>query len=389
LSSDHAAHPARSTLFRKMVARDPKEPHRAATPLELLFDLCFVVGIAQAAAQLHHAIAGAHVAHGLIGFLTAFFAIWWAWMNLTWFASAFDVDDVPYRLLVLGQIAGVLVLAAGVPRAFEAGDFGVITVGYAIVRIPMIALWIRAARSDPSSRATALRYAIGVGSCQVGWLALLLLPESLRGWGFVVFALAELSVPLWAERKGATAWHPHHIAERYGLLTLIVLGESVLSATQAVQAALEFEPNVLGLLSISAGGLLILFSSWWIYFEQPAHHALHSNRESFIWGYGHFAIFASIAATGAGIAAAADHTTGRAAISREGAGAGVAIPVAIYLTSVWLTHVRPHALGRGPAFAFVLAIAGVLVTPFLPATVLIVGMVLTALVTYLVLHGRA
>ncbi len=69
--------------------------------------------------QLHHAIAEDHVADGVVGYLLVFFAIWWAWMNVTWFASAYDTDDVAYRLLTFVQIAGVLVLAAGVPRAFD------------------------------------------------------------------------------------------------------------------------------------------------------------------------------------------------------------------------------------------------------------------------------
>ena len=81
-----------------MTARSPHETHRVATPLELFFDLVFVVAIAQAAGGLHHAIADGHALEGLIGYLMVFFAIWWAWMNFTWFASAYDCDDVPYRL---------------------------------------------------------------------------------------------------------------------------------------------------------------------------------------------------------------------------------------------------------------------------------------------------
>jgi low temperature requirement protein LtrA len=87
--------------------------------LELFFDLCFVVAIAQAAAQLHHAEVEHHAATGVVSFLMVFFAIWWAWMNLTWFASAYDSDDTWYRLAVFVQIAGVLVLAASIPAVFK------------------------------------------------------------------------------------------------------------------------------------------------------------------------------------------------------------------------------------------------------------------------------
>ncbi|MCI0435913.1 MAG: low temperature requirement protein A, partial [Gemmatimonadetes bacterium] len=103
-----------------MAARSPDEPHRVATPLELFFDLVFVVAIAQAGSGLHHAVADGHPVEGLIGYLLVFFAVWWAWMNFTWFASAYDRGDVPYRLAVLVQMAGALILAAGIPAMFEA-----------------------------------------------------------------------------------------------------------------------------------------------------------------------------------------------------------------------------------------------------------------------------
>src|SRR4051812_42198277 len=150
-----------------MVGRSSDERFRVSTPLELFFDLCFVVAVAQAAAPLHHAIAEDHVLHGLRGFLMVFFAIWWAWMNFTWFASAYDTDDDVYRITTLVQIAGTLVLAAGVGPAFEDGDFRVVTAGYVVMRLALVAQWLRAARSDPPRRATAYRYAIGVAAVQV------------------------------------------------------------------------------------------------------------------------------------------------------------------------------------------------------------------------------
>ena len=87
--------------FRPMRARDVHQPHRAATSLELLFDLVTVIAVASAAAGLHHAIADGHATDGVVRFAMAFFGIWWAWMNYTWFASAYDNDDVLFRLLTL------------------------------------------------------------------------------------------------------------------------------------------------------------------------------------------------------------------------------------------------------------------------------------------------
>ncbi len=96
----------------RAVVRAPDEEHRASTPLELFFDLTFVVAVGRAAAALDHELLAGHVRDGLTGFVLMFFAVWWAWMNFTWFASAHDSDDVPHRLLTLVQMAGVLVLSA-------------------------------------------------------------------------------------------------------------------------------------------------------------------------------------------------------------------------------------------------------------------------------------
>jgi low temperature requirement protein LtrA len=116
--------PAASTRIRirvRMSARPIDEPHRVTTQLELLFDLTFVVAVAAITAQLAHRIADAHALAGIVPFLQVFFTIWWAWMNFTWFASSYDTDDVVYRLLTMLQMAGVLVLAAGVPAARNSG----------------------------------------------------------------------------------------------------------------------------------------------------------------------------------------------------------------------------------------------------------------------------
>src|SRR6478752_3713234 len=145
-----------------MRARRPDQHHRVSTPLELLFDLCFVVAVAQCAAALDHSFVENHVGSGIVSYLMVFFAIWWAWMNFTWFASAYDNDDVPYRLAVLVQIAGVLILAAGVPRAFGKHDVSVIAAGYAVMRVSLVALWLRAARADRDRRRTDVRYAVGI-----------------------------------------------------------------------------------------------------------------------------------------------------------------------------------------------------------------------------------
>ncbi|WP_399036653.1 low temperature requirement protein A [Streptomyces sp. ASQP_92] len=344
-----------------MTARSRHEAHRASTPLELFFDLCFVVAVAQAGARLVHALAEGHVGAGLAGYAVVFFAIWWAWMNFTWFASAYDTDDPLYRVVTLVQITGVLILAAGVPRAFDDGDFTIAVIGYIVMRLALTSQWLRAAATgrDAAERRVCLRYAAGLVVCQLGWVGMLFVPESAHIWVFPLLVLAELSVPLFAERDHTTSWHPHHIAERYGLFTLIVLGETVSAATIAVQEALDEHDELGDLLPLAAGGLLIVFAAWWIYFAVPIHDHLRSNREAFAWGYGHYVVLASAAAIGAGLEVAIEQTVGKAHISAVSAAAAVTVPAALFLLTVWLLHARHFK--RGLVQQLILPVSAVLV----------------------------
>src|SRR3984957_17759249 len=223
-----------------MRPRDIDEKHRASTPLELLFDLSFVVAVSQAADQLNITLGAGHFHTAIVSYLLVFFGIWWAWVNFTWFASAYDVDDVLYRLFTFVQIVGVLILAAGVESAFTAGNFTIMTIGYVVMRVAMVAQWLRAAAGDPAARPSALRYAACISILQVGWVLRLFPPQSAGLWSFFVLAACEMLVPAYAERAapgGGTPWHPGHITERYGLFTLIVLGECIAAVTVALHSA--------------------------------------------------------------------------------------------------------------------------------------------------------
>ncbi len=363
-----------------MVARHPGEAHRHPTVLELFFDLCFVVAVAQAASGLHHAVSADHVADGVWGYLLVFFAIWWAWMNFTWFASAYDTDDIAYRLTTFVQIAGALVFAAGVPRALDHRDFAVCTLGYVIMRLAMVTQGLRAARSDPARRRGCLRFAVGVTLVQIGWVARLALPDGWDMVGFLVLVVAELAVPIWAERIAHTSWHPHHIAERYGLFTLIVLGESVLAATIAIESAMAAEVALWDVVMVAGGGLLTAFSMWWLYFAKDAAAFLTSLRAGFVWGYGHYLIFGSAAAVGAGLAVNVDHTIGDAEVGSLVAAAAFCVPVAVFLVALWVLHWAPHHVGGWHSALAPVTATAVLLAVFLPQPVLVTGLLLAILV---------
>jgi low temperature requirement protein LtrA len=330
----------------RMTAREIDEPHRVSSQLELLFDLVFVVAIASATTQLARSIANGDALVGLLPFLQVFFSIWWAWMNFTWFSSAYDTDDVASRLLTMLQMAGVLVLAAGVPTAAGDGDYRAVALGYVIMRIGLVCQWLRAGLQDPGSRRTALRYATGIAVAQIGWLGWLALSftstassEVARVPSFVALVAVELVIPRWAERTGPTSWHPHHIAERYGLFTIILLGEVVSAATTAVQQAMSSTRLSGSLIVIAGSAIALVFTLWWLYFLYPAGPGLADRRHrSYYWGYGHYAVFAAFAALGSGLDVSVHLTAGHVRAAPTAVSYAVAIPTSVVVVSIWAVH---------------------------------------------------
>ncbi len=380
-------------LRSPVTARDPHEGGRVATNLELLFDLVFVVAIASNSAQLHHGIVASHWGT-IVGYTMTWFAIWWAWMGYTWYASAYDNDDVVFRLLSFVVMTGALILAAGVPDIFADGQSLAVVAGYAVMRLGLVGLWLRAAKGDPAHRAVAIRYAVAVTLVQLLWIARLAVPESWLVPSFFVGVALELSVPMWAERSGQTPYHPHHVAERYGLLTIIVLGEVILSGVQAVQVALAEHGLVTDLIPLIVGALLIVFSVWWVYFKRAHHDMVEKPGVVWVFGYGHLLIFASVAAVGAGIAAAIDVARHLEEATATPTQIGLVIGAALAIFSVTLAGI--HAINdradRGALVPGITVAIGVLLIPLFDLsmgwTVLAQALVLTASVVVHVLRSQ-
>jgi low temperature requirement protein LtrA len=354
--------------------RDPSEPGRSSTPLELLFDLVVVVAVALAAERLHQAYLHGFGIETLIGYAMVFFGVWWAWANFSWFASAYDTDDVVFRIGVFVVMTGALVLAAGVPQVFDEQDFTLAVIGYVIMRSALVGQWIRVANDDPVRSETARRFAIGVTLCQIGWLSIVVFPDV---WpiAWLILTPAELLVPAWAQRAGRIPFHPEHITERYGLFMIIVLGESVLAASLAIQSVLGVDSVSLDLVGVIVGGLLIVYSMWWIYFDRPEERLLDSPRSAQAWNYLHLLVFAAVAAVGAGLVVAIEEASGHAHLGWTTVGLSVAVPLCLYLTGLWLLYLR-MPMGRLHRAIVPLAAALVLAGAFAPAPVLVIGLVL-------------
>jgi low temperature requirement protein LtrA len=371
----------RSQWIMPMKPRSPDEAHRAATPLELFFDLVFVVAVAQAARELHHGVAEGHAAEAVVSYGMVFFGIWWAWMNFTWFASSYDNDDIPYRLLVFVQMTGALIVASGVEPVFNERDLTFPVIGYVVMRVAGVAQWLRAAQSDPVHRPAALRYGLGIGLCQIAWIGLLFLPKDVHIAGFIVLVLVELLIPIWAERAALTPWHAHHIQERYGLFTILVLGEAILSTSMAIQSAANEGFMNAGLMTIIVGGLLIVYAMWWLYFYQPVRNDLMSSMwTAFVWAYGHYFIFAATAAVGAGLAVVIDQVSHHDELSEAGAGMAIALPSAIFVVCLWILQEHPRAKNIVDTLLHPVIAALILLTPFIGQAVPLTGALLVILV---------
>ena len=238
-----------------------------------------MVAFGAASNEAAHSFAEGHWRTGLIGFGTAMFAVIWAWIQNTWFASAYDTDDWIYRLLTMVQMVGVLVLALGLPPMFESieqGDHvdnGVMVLGYVIMRTGLIALWLRVARHDVVRRRCAATYAITLFAAQIGWIGLLVADVSIAAMFSIaaVLVIIELTGPVVAERRfGVTPWHPHHISERYGLLTIITLGEVILGTVAAINAVLRSDGWTVETALVGLAGVGLTFGMWWMYFVIPS-----------------------------------------------------------------------------------------------------------------------
>ena len=336
----------------RMAGRDPHEDGRAATPLELLFDLTFVIAFGTASNELAHFLAEDDVREGVIGFLFATFAVSWAWINFSWFASAYDTDDWIFRLTTMVQMVGVLVLALGLSDMFESllegqhVDNRVMVLGYVVMRVPMLLQWKRAERQDVARRTTCRIMFVSVLLSQAGWVVLLLLDLRIGPMfaGAFLLVLVELAGPVLAESRGSgTPWHPHHIAERYGLLVIIALGEGLLGTMASLSAIVgtegpgwSLEVAVLGF-----AGTAMTFGMWWSYFTVPSGAILHAHRErSFGWGYGHIPFFGATVGVGAGLHAAAYRLEHHSELGPVATVLTVAVPLGVYVLILFALYAQ-------------------------------------------------
>jgi low temperature requirement protein LtrA len=267
---------------------------RHATWLELFFDLVFVVAVAELGLNL----VAEPTLEGFFQYVGLFIPIIWAWAGFTVYANRFDTDDLTYRLLILLAMFAVAALATNTPHAVENGGEG-FAVSYILVRLVLLGLYARAIRHVPQVRPLTELYFSAFSIGVLIWLISLLVPPPARWWLWGLDLAFELVIPIFAWRRvPGTPIDPRHLPERYGLLTIIVLGESVLAVVLGVaQTSWELDSG-----AAAAGGFLAAAAVWWLYFDYLDESVITRSRTAgLIYVYAHFPVIIGIATMGVAV----------------------------------------------------------------------------------------
>ncbi len=278
---------------------DDQSLEKHADWLELLFDLIFVAAISQIALNLSNN----YSAITFLESLPLFFAIWWGWCGHTFYLDRFGTDDIYNRILTMAQMVVVASLAINVKNALTTTGSG-FAISYAVLRLILVAQYVRVGRLLPNARPLTNRYTIGFTIAALIWLSSAFVPAPLR---FILWGLAltvDFLTPFTAgEIHINFPPHPTHLPERFGLFTIIVIGEAIVSVVFAISSiGLNLYTGLIGLM-----GLIISFSIWWGYFDEAggAEARVQERGDQIgkyqLWLYSHFPLLLGIVGTAAGI----------------------------------------------------------------------------------------
>jgi len=273
---------------------------RRASWLELFFDLIFVAAVAQVSAPLSLD----YTLHGLVRFALMFLLIWWAWLGHTMYSSRFDSDDVLHRVLTFIQMFAAAAMAANAKAAFDSRDSAGFGAAYAVLRTVQAIQYFRARKVRDTRKLTTL-CAFGFGVAAIAWAVAAIVPVPTRFYLWAGALLVDLSTPWLAGRyTDKFPPHPEHLPERFGLFTIILLGESVAAVMRGMESQ-ESWPISAAISAIS--GLGLAYGYWWWYFDGvkgAAERPIKSRRsiKAFhVWVYVHFPLYLSIAVVGVGV----------------------------------------------------------------------------------------
>lgn len=289
---------SKSLWQRPHLLSEKEDKEKRASWLELFYDLIFVAAIAEVAHYLH-----AHLTvSGFFSYILMFVPIWWSWVGATFYATRFDTENIPHRVLTLIQMVAIAILAVNVHDGLGKNSIA-FALSYVAVRSILIFQYLCAGHFIPQARQLTNWYAKGFGIAAAIWLISGFIPVPLRLTLWVVALIIDFCTPLTAGKLVAKI-PPNfsHIPERLGLFTIIVLGEAVIAVVRGV-AQLQW-----GIASAAVAllGMLIAFCLWWIYFDSVDGSPLRAMgtgnmRISLLWLYCHLPLAIGIAGTGVGV----------------------------------------------------------------------------------------
>jgi low temperature requirement protein LtrA len=365
----------------RLWSADPSQSRRASW-LELFFDLIFVAAVAQIGVPL----GAEYTLHGLVRYGLMFLLIWWAWVGHTMYSTRFDADDIVQRLLTLLQIFAAAAMAANAKSAFDSRDSAGFGAAYAVLRAVLVVQYLRAHAVKETRRLTTL-FAVGFGAAAFLWAVAAIFPAPVRFWLWAAALLIDLGTP-WLAVHHTHKYPPdaEHLPERFGLFTIILLGESVASVMHGMESQDMWSPSA----AISAfTGLSLAFGYWWWYFDGArgaAKRHVTSNRKTLlfqIWSYAHFPLYLCVAVVGVGVEHVISLSPG-VHLNREDAWilTGAAATLMTTLTIIGFTSDdsqmrRPNLVRRVVHFALCLAaLPASLVATALPPCVLLIYLAL-------------
>lgn len=272
--------------------------HRPVTWLELFFDLFLVVAVSQLSHQLSQDVTWG----GLRDFVAQFLPLFWVWLGITYYQERFETEGLENRLILFTAMLCVAGLAVFAHHGLHQ-NFDGFVMSYAAGRTFTLGLWMRAAWHEPRFRAVARWYALGFGLGQACAWASVAVGDVPARYVLMGCALAaDVVTPLLALPdtrrlpRVSSSKHP----ERFGLFTLIVLGETVVGVVSGLAGGTGEAGLLPGVAAVL--GVLLGFGMWWVYFDYVGRRPFRpSPYVMYAWSYLHFGMFLAIVATGAGV----------------------------------------------------------------------------------------
>ena len=275
-----------------------KEHH--VTWLENFYDLIVAIIVFQLSRALNEDVS----VYGFLSFVALFIPVVWSWIGVTFYSTRFETDDLAHRLLMLLQIAAAALMAVSVPDGLGKNSIW-FALSYAIMRTILVIEYLRTRRHVPAARQLTTRYSIGFSIAAGIWFVSIFVPTPIRLIFWIIGLTVDIGTPLLFARQLSVQFapHAHHLPERFGSFTIIVLGISILGVVDGIAAHNWTVSSI-----ISAGlGLGIAFSLWWVYFDTvdgSEIRALRENKQIGIyvtWLYIHFPLIIGFTAFGVSI----------------------------------------------------------------------------------------